>query len=58
MLWLILAIVIAASIFIALNLPSNSEDYKKCQFCRKTIKIESVKCRYCKKLLIEYPPED
>ncbi|MGE3466897.1 MAG: hypothetical protein AB7J13_08180 [Pyrinomonadaceae bacterium] len=58
MLWLIIVIVVAAAIFIALKLPSDPENYKKCRFCNKSIKIESVKCRYCKKLLIEYPPEE
>lgn len=54
MLWIIFGIVIAATIIIALNLPSDPENWKKCEFCNKRIKIETVKCRYCKKLLIEY----
>jgi len=57
MLWLILGVVIATTLFIALRMPSDPENYKKCKFCRKSIKIETVKCRYCKKLQIEYPPE-
>lgn len=56
MLWLILAIVIAATIIIVLKMPSDPENYKKCKFCKKTIKIESARCRHCKELLIEYGP--
>ncbi len=58
MLWLIFGIVIAATIIIVLMLPSDPENYKKCKFCKRSIKIETVKCRHCKKLLIEYPPEE
>lgn len=57
MLWLIFGIVIAVTIFIALRMPSDPENYKKCKFCGKSIKIETVKCRYCRELLIEYPKD-
>ena len=42
MLWLILAIAIATTLFIALRMPSDPENYKKCKFWKKSIKIETV----------------
>ena len=48
----IVVIVIVSVLVVSLNMPFDKDNYKKCQFCRKTIKIESATCRYCKKYLL------
>lgn len=36
-------------------LPGDPENYKKCQNCNKSVKIESVVCKFCKKDLVDLP---
>ena len=48
-------IVVIASIIVLAFFPGDSENYKKCQHCRKSVKIETVVCKYCKKDLVELP---
>ena len=53
MLWLIIGIVVLVSGLVPIFLTSDSKyTHKKCKFCRKSIKIESATCRYCKKYLL------
>ena len=58
MLWIILGVVGLTSLLIPVFLSLDSKDtHKKCKYCRRSIKIETTRCRYCKKILIEYPEE-
>jgi hypothetical protein len=58
MLFVIIGLVVLAAILIPLFFSMDSKyTHKKCKFCRRSIKIESATCRYCKKYLLE-PSED
>ena len=50
-------VVVIVAIIVTIFVPGDNANFKKCKFCSKRIKIETVKCKYCKKLLIEYPDE-
>ena len=51
---LIFIAVLGGIIAVAL-LPGDPENFKKCQHCKKSVKIESVVCKYCRKQLVELP---
>jgi hypothetical protein len=54
MLFVILGVVIIAAIIVPIFLMTDNEyTQKKCKFCKRSIKIESAKCRYCKKYLLD-----
>lgn len=52
---IIIVVVVAVGVIAAGLLPFNNDNFKKCQHCRKSVKIESVTCKYCKKDLVELP---
>lgn len=53
MLWLIIGVVILSVGLVPLFLGlDDNYTRKKCKYCGKSIKIESAKCRYCKKYLL------
>ena len=53
MLFVIIGIVVGIALLISILLPMDSKyTHKKCKFCKKSIKIESGTCRYCKKYLL------
>jgi hypothetical protein len=59
MLWIIIGIVALSALLVPLLLPMDSQyTHKKCKFCRKSIKVEEARCRYCKKVLIDYPDDE
>ena len=47
---IVLVVIIVVPIFF---MTDDNYTRKKCKFCRKSIKIESATCRYCKKYLLE-----
>lgn len=53
MLFVFIAIVLVIAIVVPIFfMTDDSYTHKKCKFCRKSIKIESASCRYCKKYLL------
>lgn len=52
---IIIVVFVVTGVVVAGLLPFDNENYKKCQHCRKTVKIEDVVCKYCKKDLVELP---
>jgi len=48
-------IAVLGGIIVVAVLPDDPENYKKCQHCKKSVKIESVVCKYCRKQLVELP---
>lgn len=55
MLLAITALAVIGGFLVLAFMPGDPENYKKCQHCLKQVKIESVKCKYCKKQLVELP---
>jgi len=51
----LVVIAVIAGIIVLAFLPGHPENYKKCQHCGKSVKIETVVCKYCKKDLVDLP---
>jgi hypothetical protein len=49
---LIIIAVIAATVY-ALLVPGDGENYQKCPHCWKRNRIEDVKCRFCRQMMVE-----
>jgi hypothetical protein len=58
MLFIIIGIVVVIALLVPILLPMDGKyTHKKCKFCRRSIKVESTRCRYCKKVLIDFPDD-
>ena len=59
MIWVILGLVVLAAFLVPVFLSMDSKHtHKKCVFCRGKIRVEDVKCKHCKKLLVELPEDE
>lgn len=52
---IVIAVFVATGLVVAGFLPADPENYKRCRHCRKTVKIEDVVCKFCRKDLVELP---
>ena len=52
---ILLGVIVVVGVIVAGLIPFDSENYKKCQHCKRKVKIETVVCKYCKKDLVELP---